>query len=360
MRSKLFIPIALLITLFTYSARPVHAGPKAPELIGTAVDWINTDGKALKLYGPDGVLSDGHHIVLVDFWEYTCINCIRTFPYVKAWANLYKDDGLIVIGIHTPEFTFAHERANVAAAVKRFGFTYPVLVDSAYKNWSAYDNQEWPADYLLDPTGQVVEFHAGEGNYAETEAAIRAQLAKANPGVTLPAPYVAKDEAMPQIPGFNDMTPELYTGSIKGALGNPEGYHDNQAFNYTDPTPDLHEDGFFLLQGDWITTQEFIQHQGVKNTDYVALRYHARDAVAVIKPDHDGTFKVYVTQDGQPVDRQDAGSDLQYESDGRSYLMVDAPREYQIIHNAAFGAHELKLWVTSPDFRIYSFDFAPT
>jgi cytochrome c biogenesis protein CcdA/glutathione peroxidase-family protein len=117
-------------------------------------------------------------VVLVDFWTYSCINCVRTLPYVKAWHARYKDQGLVIIGVHTPEFAFERNTRNVEAALKRFGITYPVAQDNRYATWKAFENQYWPATYLIDKQGRVVKKHFGEGDYEETEAAIKALLAQ--------------------------------------------------------------------------------------------------------------------------------------------------------------------------------------
>nr|WP_315394509.1 thioredoxin family protein [uncultured Duganella sp.] len=145
------------------------AAPVAPEFTG--IDkWLNGDPLTMReLRGK---------VVLVDFWTYTCINCIRTLPYVKGWHEKYKDQGLVVVGVHTPEYPFERSTDNVRAAVKRFGITYPVAQDNQYATWKAYDNQYWPAVYLIDKQGRVVYQHFGEGAYAQTEAKIRSLLAE--------------------------------------------------------------------------------------------------------------------------------------------------------------------------------------
>lgn len=141
----------------------------APEFTGIN-QWLNGDPLTLqKLRGK---------VVLVDFWTYTCINCINTLPYVKEWNAKYKDQGLTVIGVHTPEYPFERNTDNVKTAIKRFGITYPVAQDNDYATWNAYSNQYWPAFYLIDKSGHVVYTHFGEGDYDKTEAAIRTLLAQ--------------------------------------------------------------------------------------------------------------------------------------------------------------------------------------
>ena len=337
------------------------AAPTAPELIGKPTVWLNTDGKALKLYGSQGILQHNPYapgkkaVVLTDFWEYTCVNCIRTLPYVKEWAARYKSSGLVVVGVHTPEFAFAHDEANVAAATRRFGITYPVLVDSGYENWNAFNNDSWPMKYVIDPDGKIVYTHAGEGGYGETEQRLRELLLKANPGETLPAPYGDHEVASDAY----DMTAELYGGSSRTRLQNPEGVGFAAPVSYAPISPSQWQDGQLVLSGRWTFADEYVQPSDTSGP-VAGVRYHALESVAVIRPATTNNFKVYVTQDGQPVQREDAGSDLKYEPDGRSYLLIDAPREYQITRNKQFGEHTLALNPTSASFRLYELDFSPT
>jgi thiol-disulfide isomerase/thioredoxin len=146
---------------------PVADGSAAPEFAGID-QWLNSPPLSLKaLRGK---------VVLVDFWTYSCINCINTLPYVKQWHEKYKDQGLVIVGVHTPEYPFEKSTANVQTALKRFDIRYPVALDNSYATWSAFHNQYWPATYLIDAEGHIVYQHFGEGRYSETEAAIRKLL----------------------------------------------------------------------------------------------------------------------------------------------------------------------------------------
>jgi len=160
----------MIALLFAAASLSAQAAP-APEFTGIH-NWLNSPPLSMQqLRGK---------VVLVDFWTYTCINCIRTLPYVKSWHEKYKDQGLVVVGVHTPEYPFERSTANVQSAIKRFGISYPVAQDNRYATWQAYSNQFWPAVYLIDKQGQVVYTHFGEGAYQETEAKIRALLAQAH------------------------------------------------------------------------------------------------------------------------------------------------------------------------------------
>ncbi len=170
MAAAILLAIYVFSTGFSASSGPVVADlGKAPEFTG--IDhWLNSPPLSMReLRGK---------VVLVDFWTYSCINCINTLPYVKQWHEKYKDQGLVVVGVHTPEFAFEKSTANVQEAIKRFGIGYPVAQDNAYATWSAFRNQYWPATYLIDAQGRIVYHHYGEGNYAETEAVIQKLLAQ--------------------------------------------------------------------------------------------------------------------------------------------------------------------------------------
>ena len=171
---------AAIATLVASPAASAAAGPVANQLDNnatapefTGIDkWLNSDPLTLQqLRGK---------VVLVDFWTYTCINCIHVLPYVKTWNQKYKDQGLAVVGVHTPEYPFERSTDNVKSAIKRFGITFPVAQDNNYATWRAYDNQYWPAFYLVDKKGHVAYTHFGEGDYAQTEAKIQALLAQKN------------------------------------------------------------------------------------------------------------------------------------------------------------------------------------
>jgi thiol-disulfide isomerase/thioredoxin len=151
------------------AANPVSTRNTAPEFTGIDT-WLNSEPLTMQqLRGK---------VVLVDFWTYTCINCIDVLPYVKGWNQKYKDQGLVVVGVHTPEYPFERNTDNVKTAIKRLGITYPVAQDNRYATWNAYDNQYWPAFYLVDKKGHVVYTHFGEGDYEQTEAKIKSLLAE--------------------------------------------------------------------------------------------------------------------------------------------------------------------------------------
>jgi thiol-disulfide isomerase/thioredoxin len=235
---------------------------KFPSL-GGAVGWLNSQ--------PLGASDLSGKVVLVDFWTYSCINWLRTEPYVRAWAEKYKDHGLAVIGVHTPEFGFEHDLGNVTAATKRLGVRYPVALDNDYRTWNAYSNQYWPAEYLVDQNGDVRHIHFGEGDYGGTERDIRLLL-RAGGDSHLPA---ARPERNTTPTG--DITPESYLGyfRIDRYDGNPLSA-DVEA-NYQLPTK-LPRD-HFAYGGRWKVESEKI----VAGPDArLRLHFHARTVNLVL------------------------------------------------------------------------------
>lgn len=325
---------------------------RAPELPG-GLKWLNSPPLRMEqLRGK---------VVLIDFWEYTCVNCIRTFPYIKSWHQKYKDKGLTVIGVHTPEFHFAKEEANVAKAVRDFGLDYPHIVDSDYLVWRAYGNRFWPAKYLIDAEGNVRYYHFGEGGYDATEARIQALLKEANPKVELPT--ITKPVRETDKPGAvcYPVTPELYLGYERGfhegTLANKEGYHPGKVVTYKDAGK--WEDGEINVNGQWKNSAEALisVRSSPHPRDYIAIKYHALEVNSVIKPEHGKPVKIWLYHDGKPVAEKDRGADVRYDPQGRSYILVDQPRMYNLVKNEKFGQRTLKLATADPGMGIYSFTF---
>lgn len=300
-------------------------------------------------------------VVLVDFWEYTCVNCIRTFPYLKAWHEKYRDKGLVILGVHTPEFHFARKDANVKEAVKRFGMGWPIVIDSDYRVWKTYGNRYWPAKYLIDKDGFVRYYHFGEGAYGDTEQAIQRLLREIDPKV--PMPPITEPIRGTDKPGAvcYPVTPELYLGYERGGhagtLANREGYRPEHTVSYRDPGK--HEDGLVYVQGPWKNTADaLVSTRKTKSSDYVAIRYHALEVNTVAQPERGRPIRMYVHHDDKPVAQQDKGEDIRYDEQGRSYVLVDRGRMYSLIRNAKFAQRNLRLAVQEPGLGIYSFTFS--
>ncbi len=291
-------------------------------------------------------------VVLLDVWDYTCINCIQTLPYIKAWNERYKDKGLVIIGVHSPEFDFGKDPTNLESAIKRFGITYPVIADNDYEIWNSLANQYWPAKYLFDKNGILRAAHFGEGEYPEFEAFLQKILLERDPSLNLPepmAPVRATDK-----PGAvcYRPTPETYIGFERNHLGNAIQNAENIARDYHAPQ-DLKKDMLYL-DGSWTVHRQYAQPAGQNAS--LLFDYQAKEANLVIHPLAEKNFQVIVTQDGKPVPKADRGSDL-LESNGQTVLDVRAARMYRITNNADFGRHVLKLTASTPSFGAYAFTF---
>ena len=349
--------LRLIIVLVVLSAyRVSYAGEllsrtRAPDF--QAKLWFNSRPLSLEqLRGK---------VVLVDFWEYTCINCIRTFPYLRRWNDLYTPNGLIIVGVHTPEFAFAKNPANVANAIRRFGFSFPVVLDNDETIWNSFHNAAWPADFLIDKDGRIAYMHLGEGDYGETELAIRKLLKEARPELdfstsrySLPADANADmDASVCRRP-----TAEIYLGFARSAnLANPGGEDQNLEVHYVAPSV-LPIDNF-ALDGAWKAGGEFVRHvrSSAQPNDAVQLHYQAK-AVYLVAGSDDGSLKpLYVIQDGKPLARNSSGVDVQADTNGRPYIALTGKRMYYVVNNPEFGEHTLALSTSSPGVSLYSFTF---
>lgn len=325
-------------------------GLRAPDLVGGPEDWINSEPLQFSDFPGKAIL--------LDIFDYTCVNCLRTIPYVKEWHERYKNFGLVVIGIHAPEFDFASSRGNVERAVKQLEIAYPVVMDNDYINWSNYANRFWPRKILIDETRRIVHDRIGEGGYGEFESVIQQVVHRLNPGAPMPPlmePIRPEDREGARC---YKATPETYAGYRRGSLGNAEGYHLGKTVNYTDPGE--HEDGKIYLRGTWSATNEALIHARRTELpeDYLALQFHAAGLNAVIRPEREGAeFDVFVTLDDEPLPPDRAGDDIRYNHEGFAYIHVDFPRMYSIMDSDKFEPHEIRLATTSDAFGIYAFTF---
>ena len=341
----------------------VAEGPVAPEVTGIHA-WINS--QPLMISDLKG------KVVLVDFWTYTCVNCIRTFPFLKLWHAKYADDGLVILGVHAPEFKFEEKLENVRGAVKEYGIGWPVALDNDMTTWKAYRNRFWPAKYLIDKDGVIRYTHFGEGAYAETEERIRDLLEETGADLSQLDAGLPEDQSLD--PSFlssrsGRITRELYAGWERGYsdarlsggyVGHREYYFaPDELVTYEDP-PD-HSGDFIYLQGPWFNGPESLKHGQRTNDyeDYLFLRFSAKSANAVIRPEGEGPgdFKVLVTLDGKYLGDTNKGDDVVIEEDGRSFIYVDEPRMYSIIQASSYGTYDLKLSSNSLQFAIFAFTF---
>ena len=337
--------------------------PLAPELVGLK-GWANAE--------PFTLQSQIGKVVLIDFWTYTCINCIRTLPYLREWHEKYADRGLVILGVHAPEFEFEKVRENVLDAMETHGIEYAVAQDNDMETWRAFRNRFWPAKYLIDKDGYIRYTHFGEGSYDETEAKIRELLMETGEDVrdispnTSPEPRVAA-EARTSDPE-QGRTRELYAGysrNYSGLGGGPPPYvlHE-EYYRKTDAKilyedPGGHQNHFMYLNGLWLNTEESLVHARETGDyeDHIALKFFATSVNAVMAPAGADSFRLRVELDGQPLIPDQAGPDVMFANDGESYIIVDEARMYTIVNTATFQEHELTLSSNSPAFSLFAFTF---
>ncbi len=299
-------------------------GP-APDFAGTE-RWFNTPGgRPLSMAGLRG------RVVLVDFWTYTCINCIRTLPFVRALDERYRASGLTVVGVHTPEFSFEHSAQNLGAAIARNGLSYPVAQDNAYGTWDAYGNQYWPAEYLSDARGEVRHTQFGEGDYKQSEAAVRALLLEAG-ARTLPPPVTARAE----VPSTATATPETYLGAAHHGERFVPGPPQRGTRTYTGPGPGSLPLSAFALTGDWRVGDEAATAVGPGAR--IDAEFQAQKVYLVLSSAGGRPRALRVLIDGRPARRGTAGADA---PGGRA--LVSGQRLYELVALRAPGRHRLTL-----------------
>lgn len=268
-------------------------------------------------------------VVLVDVWEYTCINWIRTLPYVKAWHRQYAELGLVVVGLHAPEFEFGKRAENIDRGIRDHGLTYPIALDNDFATWRALNNDAWPAKYLFDAQGRLVKRWVGEGSYHDVEAEIRRLLMAANPGTKLP-PISPESMAFAKAgqPSYAGITAETYVGAER------------------------REPGTFSVEGPWRTSRQHVELQN--GTGKLHLPFMAGEVNVVMHPGPSGKAAVGVMLDGKPIGEArgaDVGPDgvTRFDRAGMIRLVARAPR----------GNHVLTLVASDPGLQVYVFTFGP-
>ena len=314
-----------------------------PPLNG-AVQWLNSpplDAQALK-----------GKVVLVDFWTYSCINCLRTLPYVKAWAEKYRDQGLVVIGVHAPEFAFERDVGNVTKAMKELGINYPVAIDNDYKIWRAFNNEYWPAHYFADAQGRIRYHHFGEGDYAESERVIQQLLREAGAKTVADGLINADAQGVQQAPDMNQvLSPETYVGYQRAEHFVPEtGLVPDKVATYNPPVNLTLND--WSLGGQWAVGAE--RATASAPASRIVYRFHARDLHLVLGPGADGKpVRFKVTIDGQaPADAH--GTDVAPDGSGT----VTEQRLYQLVRQpGAVQDRTFTIEFLDPNVSAYAFTF---
>jgi len=313
-------------------------GPAIPPL--RARGWLNTEGfdrAALE-----------SRVVLFDFWTYSSVNCQRTIPWLRSWYERYGPDGLVIVGVHSPEFTFERDHANVARASEELGVTWPVALDDGRDIWDAFENRYWPAMYVFDRDSRLRFTHFGEGAYERTEDVLRALL-----DVPDDAPRAAPVEGADTVFSAHQ-TPEVHLGSDRGAAMflSPEELSSGTR-RYSAPDPFDVEGA--ALTGRWKISGEYAESAAGKPAALVS--YVAAEANAVLGGAGDGPVDTVVQLDGVPVPEAMRGRDLIVDAEGRTVVRVERPGLYRLVRGAPVDHHVLRLEPAAPGMRAYAFSF---
>ena len=349
-------------------SRGGSVGDCAPEFAGTQ-EWINSEPLSM-----EGLLGN---VVLIDFWTYTCVNCIRTLPFLQEWHQRYADDGLVIVGVHTPEFEFEKVYDNVVQATVDEGVAWPVVQDNDFTVWRSYSNRYWPAKYLIDRNGEIQYRHFGEGKYAETEEWIRQLLeqdgmASIDPNLSLPQDQ-QRDDAFRL--GM-DVTRELFAGwkftaqQGRGGIAQANEYLEAARSSFNGEgypsvvaqfeAPGKLEPNLIYFHGPWAIGPESARHaeMTMHHDNYLSLVYSARSVNAVLTSDSGEPYDVRITVNGEYLTDENKGDDIIIGDGGVSYLRVTEPKLYKLVeHDDWQGEQELRMSSMSDDFGLYSFTF---
>jgi thiol-disulfide isomerase/thioredoxin len=314
---------------------------EAPELQGIS-GYINAP-QGFRLADVRG------KVVLIDFWTYSCINCIRTLPYLEAWDQKYRDQGLVIIGVQSPEFDFEKDFGNVQSAVQKFGIKYPVVLDNDHATWNAYGNLYWPHDYLIDADGFIRSDHIGEGGYSDTEAEIQKLLAERNASLQMDG-IVAGNVSTPPVDFGSIGTPEIYLGYqfARGPIGNPEGFQGGKTVSYT--LPPANQPDIVSFEGNWTNNPDNMEL--ASDTGKIVLNFQARNVNIVAG----GNSSVSILLDGAVPPATSLGSDAALVN-GSAVADVDGQRLYSLLYKPDYSRQTITIEAKGKGFRIYTFTF---
>lgn len=311
----------------------------AVELVGTQ-RYINSEPFKLA----DHI---GKKVILIDFWTYSCINCQRTTPYLNAWWDKYKDKGLLIVGVHTPEFEFEKDYNNVLAATQKFGIKYPVVQDNNYTTWRAYGNRYWPRKYLIDIDGFIVYDHIGEGAYEDTEMKIQ-DLLNERMIVLGEEGKIAEIITEEQANGARAGSPETYFGSTRNRNFGSGTPGKSGIFTFSQPAGT--DSNVLYLVGRWEITPEYSESRS--SDAKVVFKYNAKEVYFVGSAD--AGVKIRVLQDGKPLG-EFAGEDIS--KDASSVGFIKESGLYKLINNTEPGEHILEIIIESPGLKAFTFTF---
>lgn len=316
--------------------------------------------RAKEIISPSGFINSepfelinliGKKVILVDFWTYSCINCQRTTPYLNAWYEKYKDKGLEIVGIHTPEFDFEKKYENVLSAVKKFNIKYPVVQDNEYATWTAYGNRYWPRKYLIDIDGFVVYDHIGEGGYEETEKKIQELLEERMEALAMKnGEEIPRDTVRPEISTDTDFSkprsPEIYFGASRNsALGN--GIKSRTGLQNLKVPQEIAQDTL-NLDGEWNFTQEHSENKsaGAK----IIFKFTGKNVYFVARSNHGVRIKIL-------IDRKTPGEAKGEDINPEGFLTIKEDRLYNLIRGKDYGEHTLEIIIESPGLQAFTFTF---
>jgi len=340
--------------------RPVDTKPAAGTDSSSAMGGLPVEGSLPALDGATSWLNSPPltredlqgKVVLIDFWTYSCINCLRSLPYISGWYQKYRDHGLVVIGVHAPEFAFEKNAANVSQAVRDLGITYPVALDSNYAIWRAFDNQYWPAHYFIDAQGRIRGHHFGEGEYPQSEQTLRTLLTEAGfmnlppagvPTDRLTGAQVASDDS-------NMLSPETYVGYARAEhFSSPSGVLRDQVKTYT--APDKLELNEWALTGPWIVGDEMAVLGASPGS--IVFRFHARDLHLVLGPGAGGKAVRFRVR----IDGADPGASHGVDTDAGGNGVVRGQRLYQLIRQAPGEIHRHTFTIEFLDGGVQAYAF---
>ena len=314
----------------------------APDLVGIA-HYLNTTPEKLKEEMKEKV-------VLYDIWTYSCINCIRTLPYITAWDDKYSDQGLLIVGVHSPEFEFEKDPANVMMAIDKHGINYPVVMDNEMETWKAFENRYWPRKYIADHEGYIRYDHIGEGDYEKTEQVIQNLLRERAASLGI---QTATNASLVDIEEFEHTlfrTPELYFGyefaQNRNQLGSYEGFQPERTVSYDIPEKvELHK---FYPTGDWKNHSDSMELVSDEGT--IQLLYNAKEVNIVTE----NSAEIEILVDGKMLPAEYSGKDVHA---GSNVLSVSEPNLYNIINSDESSSHVLELKIKGKGFQIFTFTF---
>jgi thiol-disulfide isomerase/thioredoxin len=352
--------LAALVTTATGASSDTLAQDGSMEQTTSAADPLPIEGEmpslggATEWLGSPPVTAAGLRgkVVLIDFWTYTCINWLRSLPYVRAWAEKYKDQGLVVIGVHSPEFAFERELGNVRRAAKEMAITYPIAIDNDFAVWRAFENQYWPALYFVDAEGHIRHHHFGEGDYERSERIIQQLLAEAGRGGSDRALVSVDARGVEAAADWGSLkTPENYVGYARTVnFASPGGVTSDRRHVYAIP-PRLGLN-HWALSGDWtVGSQATVSNEAKAR---IAYRFHARDLHLVMGPARPGaSVRIRVLIDGKPP-----GAAHGIDVDDQGYGTVTEQRLYQLIRQPApISDRELQIEFLDPGVAVFAFTF---